>query len=176
MDGPENQEIAYLPDSWVQFIDADNRARNDPIARDGVEIREGSRNIELTRIAGRLRRSGLSEAEMLAALRGVNDARCRPPVDDQEIAQIARSVAQYPVGVEPRDEGQKVARALLDAEFAGGPLLRYEADGRFWAWIDAQWAVMPDKILQQKILQTINAKFSSAKPAMLVPSNSLPDR
>ncbi len=119
--GPENPKIALLPEPWLQFIEADNRARNEPVARDGDEIREGSRNVELTRIAGQLRRSGLSEVEMLAALRGVNQARCRPPVGDEEVTQIARNIAQYAVGVEPRDEGQKVAQALLDAEFGGGP-------------------------------------------------------
>ena len=50
----------------------------------------------LTRVAGQLRRAGLSEAEMLAALRGVNERRCHPPLDDEEVAQIARNVAQYP--------------------------------------------------------------------------------
>jgi hypothetical protein len=103
---------------------------------------EGSRNTELTRIAGRMRRAGLSEAYMLAALRGVNKLRCRPPLGDDEVAQIARNVAQYPAVAEPRDEGQKIAQALLDAKFSGAQRLRYEADGHFWSWTGTHWAII----------------------------------
>ena len=161
--GPAKQEIAALPDAWREFIDADNRARSEVVAPTGDEIHEGSRNIELTRIAGHLRRSGLTEAEMLVALRGVNAARCRPPVAEVEIAKIAQHIAQNPVGAEPRDEGQKVARALLDVDFGGGSLLRHETDGRFWSWKGTHWAVMPDKILQKRILKIIETKFSSVR-------------
>ncbi len=47
-------------------------------------------------------------------------------------------------------------------------MLRYEDDGRFWSWTGTHWAVLPDKILQQKILKIVNAKFSSAKPAKIL--------
>jgi len=163
--GPRDLAIASLPDSWRQFVSARDQGRSEPAATDGVAIAEGSRNNELTRVAGQLRRAGLSEADMLAALRGVNERRCRPPLDDGEVAQIAHNVAQYPAGAEPRDEGQKVAQALLDAEFSGGRWLRYEADGHFWSWTGTHWAITPDKILQQKILKIVVAKFSSARPA-----------
>lgn len=159
--GPRDQAIASLPEAWVQFISSDSEARNERAAADGEAIPEGSRNIELTRIAGKTRRAGLSEADMLVALRGVNKARCRPPLGDDEVAQIARNVAQYPAGTEPRDEGQKVAQALLDTEFAGGQWLRYEADGHFWSWTGTHWAVIPDKILQQLILKIVDAEVSS---------------
>jgi putative DNA primase/helicase len=159
--GPGNQTIASLPDSWLQFISGNSQARNEPVPRDGAAIPEGSRNTELTRVAGKMRRAGLSEADMLAALRGVNKARCRPPLGDEEVTQIARNIAQYAVGVEPRDEGQKIAQALLDAEFAGGQWLRYEADGHFWSWTGTHWAVIPEKILQQKILKILDGEFSS---------------
>jgi hypothetical protein len=96
--GPGSQSIASLPDAWLQFIKASNQAPDKPVARDGEAIPEGSRNTVLASVAGHLRRAGLSETEMLAALRGVNAARCDPPLDDEEVAQIARNVAQYPEG------------------------------------------------------------------------------
>jgi P4 family phage/plasmid primase-like protien len=163
--GPRDLAIASLPDSWLAFISSDSQARNEPAAVDGEAISEGSRNTELTRAAGQMRRAGLSEAEMLAALRGVNEARCRPPLDDGEVAQIARNVAQYPAGVGPRDEGQKVAQALLVAEFDGGRWLRQELDGHFWSWTGTHWAVIPDKILQKKIMTFANSNFPSTKSA-----------
>jgi putative DNA primase/helicase len=163
--GPRDLAIASLPDSWLAFISSDSQARNEPAAADGEAILEGSRNTELTRIAGQLRRAGLSEDELSAPLRGVNAARCRPPLDDGEVAQIARNVARYPAVAEPRDEGQKIAQALLDAEFSGGRWLRHESDGHFWSWTGTHWAVIPDKILQKKIMTFANSKSSSAKSA-----------
>ena len=159
--GPREQAIASLPNSWLQFISAISEARKEPAAADGDAIPEGSRNTELTRIAGRMRRAGLPEADMLAALRGVNQARCRPPLGEGEVAQIARNVAQYPAGTESGDEGQKIAKSLLDAEFAGGRWLRYELDGNFWSWTGTHWAVIPDKILQQLILKIVDGEVSS---------------
>jgi putative DNA primase/helicase len=159
--GPGELQIAALPASWQQFISGGSQAPNKPTATDGAAIPEGSRNTELTRIAGRLRRAGLSEAEMLAALRGVNRLRCHPPLGDDEVAQIARSVAHYPAGVEARDEGQQIAQALPDTEFAGGEWLRYEKDGNFWSWTGTHWAVIPDKILQQLILKIVDDEVSS---------------
>jgi P4 family phage/plasmid primase-like protien len=163
--GPMGQQIASLPDKWLQFAKS-----GDPAApavtktSDGDLIPEGSRNTELTCIAGKMRRAGMSESDMISALGGVNDARCHPPLGDEEVARIARNVAQYPVGAEPRDEGQKIAQALLDAEFAGGSWLRHELDGRFWSWTGTRWAVAPDKMLQQKILAVVN-KSPSARSA-----------
>ncbi len=65
----------------------------------GGEIPNGSRNVMLTQIAGRLRRAGLAEAEILGALRESNRTRCLPSLPDREVAAIAKSVAKYPPGV-----------------------------------------------------------------------------
>jgi putative DNA primase/helicase len=162
---PEHQEIASLPDSWLQFIKSSTSPKKETVSSGANLILEGSRNDELTRIAGQLRRSGLSETALLAALKCVNEERTSPPIEIDELAQIARNVAQYPIGAEPRDEGQKVAQALLDTEFGGGAFLRYEIDGQFWLWGKTHWAIISDKMLQQKILQIAVAKFPSARSA-----------
>jgi putative DNA primase/helicase len=111
--GLRDQKIASLPTAWRHFIQQDHRERKEPEAKKAALISEGSRNAELTRIAGQLRRGGLLEAELRDVLRGRNKELCRPPLDDGEVDQIARSVCRYPVGAEPRDEGQKIAQALL---------------------------------------------------------------
>jgi hypothetical protein len=164
--GPMGQQIASLPDKWLEFV-----RRGDPAApavtktSDADVIAEGSRNTELTSMAGRMRRAGMSEADMISALGGVNDARCQPPLGDGEVARIARNVAQYAVGAEPRDEGQKVAQAVLDAKFGGGLWLRHELDGNFWAWKGTHWGVMPSKILERTILNVVNTSASSGRSA-----------
>ena len=138
-------------DAWLEYIRAAPKPRKeDPAADEADAIAEGARNSELTSIAGGLRRAGLNAGEMLAVLRRRNKELCDPPLDDEEVVGIARSVAKYPAGPEPRDEGQKVAQALLEAQFAGGEWLRFEADGQFWSWTGTHWAVINENILQNK--------------------------
>ena len=65
------------------------------ITSDGQEILAGQRNTALTRLAGLMRRGGMMQTEILAALREVNTNRCRPPLDEEEVRRIASSVARY---------------------------------------------------------------------------------
>ncbi|MCC7419385.1 MAG: bifunctional DNA primase/polymerase [Planctomycetaceae bacterium] len=66
-----------------------------PTRTDDSSIPAGSRNDTLTRVAGGLRRQGLSADAMQAALRVINQERCRPPLDVQEVDRIAVSVSRY---------------------------------------------------------------------------------
>ena len=59
---------------------------------------EGERNAALTSLAGSLRRRGMSESGIVAALRAENEARCNPPLLEEEIIGIARSVCTYEPG------------------------------------------------------------------------------
>lgn len=59
------------------------------------EINQGQRNVELTKLAGSLRRIGLSENAIFSALAIENQRICKPPIGDDELHHIARSVARY---------------------------------------------------------------------------------
>lgn len=58
-------------------------------------IPSGQRNATLARLAGAMRRVGMSQAEILAALLQTNTDRCRPPLDRSEVEKIAASIARY---------------------------------------------------------------------------------
>ena len=62
------------------------------------DIPDGSRDNTLTSLAGTMRRRGMSEPAILAALRVENEARCRPPLPLADVERIARSVAGYEPG------------------------------------------------------------------------------
>lgn len=81
-----------------------------PISSAENEIPEGSRNDTLMRLAGVMRRVGMSEAEIVAALDIANAARCRPPLAGPEVAAIAHSVARY--------EPDQVAVAVVENHWA----------------------------------------------------------
>ena len=74
-------------------------------------INQGARNQELTRIAGSLRRIGLDQSEIEAALEKINARVCQPPLGMDEVRRIARSVSRY----QPHDAVKAVTEAQ-DAE------------------------------------------------------------
>jgi Bifunctional DNA primase/polymerase, N-terminal/AAA domain/Primase C terminal 1 (PriCT-1) len=61
----------------------------------GAKIANGSRNKQLFSIAGTLRRRGLEEASIAAALLGINGTKCETPLPEAEVQKIAHSVTRY---------------------------------------------------------------------------------
>lgn len=59
-------------------------------------IPEGHRNVELTSLAGTMRKRRFSLAAILAALLAENETRCTPPLPINEVRRIAASVGRYP--------------------------------------------------------------------------------
>lgn len=77
-------------------------------------IPAGARNASLTTIAGRQRRLGATEDEILDFLTYVNEQRCSPTLPDEEIEQIARSVSRYEPASAPVDLASLTSTFTLD--------------------------------------------------------------
>jgi putative DNA primase/helicase len=169
---PRSVRIATLPQAWRNFIA--NPVRKAASPKTGPEqntaIPEGNRNNELTRIAGQMRRAGLTEPDILDVLSAANNRRCNPPLEQAEVDEIARNVAKYPAGnaSQPADAGEQLAQAVLDRHFNGGAHLRYEKDGQFWRWNGKHWAAIDDKFLQRVILETAKTLPIKARTKSLV--------
>jgi len=58
-------------------------------------IPDGQRNATLTSLAGSMRRRGMSQLAIAAALLGENALKCQPPLPDADVERIARSVSRY---------------------------------------------------------------------------------
>ncbi|MEQ9465595.1 MAG: DUF5906 domain-containing protein [Haliea sp.] len=65
------------------------------IKYDEASIIEGSRNVELASIAGRLRHFGATESEITRQLLEKNATDVTPPLSEVEVRSIATSVARY---------------------------------------------------------------------------------
>jgi putative DNA primase/helicase len=93
---PAHVPLADPPD-WLLALATEPSATAGPAAPLGVDalIGEGLRNTTLTSLAGTMRRRGFHERAIFAALSVENEARCRPPLPDEEVAKIAASVARY---------------------------------------------------------------------------------
>ena len=62
---------------------------------DANPIPSGQRNATLARLAGTMRRVGMSHDEIATALRQVNQDRCVPPLANGEVERITASVTRY---------------------------------------------------------------------------------
>ncbi len=74
-----------------------NDSRAVAAGSEGV-VSEGQRNDTLTSLAGTMRRRGMSVAAIEAALLAENAARYNPPLPEDEVRRIARSVGRYQPG------------------------------------------------------------------------------
>ena len=80
-------------------------------------IPEGQRNATLAKLGGNMRRVGMSQAEIAAALHRVNQDRCVPPVSPREVERIAASIARY----EPDDVAVALTENHWDQMYAEVP-------------------------------------------------------
>jgi uncharacterized protein (DUF927 family) len=74
-------------------------------------IAEGARNETLFRLAAALRAKGLAAEAIEAALLVENAAKCVPPLPEDEVRAIARSVGRYPEGTTSTSTSERCAYA-----------------------------------------------------------------
>lgn len=118
-DPPPFDQLAEPPDWLMSALDTigvkdePHEAHDD--ATDAI-IPSGRRNDSLARLAGAMRRVGMTAAEICAALRQVNADRCRPPLPPGEVDRIATSIARYEPAEQP---GQRIPRPVSAAALVG---------------------------------------------------------
>ena len=88
------EELDRLTTGAVSATNGATLASDASSPASGNVIPSGQRNATLARLAGTMRRVGMSEAELGAALERANADRCTPPLNDREVARIAASVAR----------------------------------------------------------------------------------
>ena len=104
---PYTWDVGFHPDDWdpqpvppplLRLLTEDGNGKSaQPVEG---KIAEGSRNATLTSLAGTMRRRGMGESAILAALLEENASRCDPPLSPSEVGRIAHSVGQYEPHVE----------------------------------------------------------------------------
>jgi hypothetical protein len=80
--------LLAVPAAVLEFFRAETRRNGKPAARIADVIPEGARRHELLKVAGRMKRLGLTADEILVTLQAVN-RRCEQPLDEAELASIA---------------------------------------------------------------------------------------
>jgi hypothetical protein len=89
---PPEWLVAALDGTATSSPTSPRVAAGAPVAN---QIPSGQRNATLARLAGTMRRVGMSRSEISAALIQANLDRCSPPMSPAEVARIAESVSRY---------------------------------------------------------------------------------
>lgn len=119
---PDSAAVAEPP-QWLLKLMHRGRSQSAQVERrpgNDEPILDGQRNDTLASIGGSMRRCGLGEAAILAALLQHNRAACVPPLADAEVRAIAHSVAKYQGAVgQGRNRGltKELADSILSAEY-----------------------------------------------------------
>jgi hypothetical protein len=92
--GLDDLKPAPAPD-WLVKLMSKEKATGPKPSPIGNTIGDGNRNLTLTSLAGTMRRRGMSQEAILAALQVVNEQQCDPPLSESEVEKIAASVARY---------------------------------------------------------------------------------
>ena len=93
---PEDVALAALP-RWILLESGGSRARRTPsdwrrLVREGVP--EGQRNSSIAALTGHLLRHQVDPEVVLELLLSWNRMRCRPPLQDAEVAQVVSNIVR----------------------------------------------------------------------------------
>jgi hypothetical protein len=84
--------------NWLLELIKKEDSHEHKFAPFGEVIPEGKRVKTLVSLAGTMRRRGMNESALLAALEALNQSQCEEPLPDSKIRDIARSYGKYPPG------------------------------------------------------------------------------
>jgi hypothetical protein len=91
--GVDTLDFPQMPDWLLQLLQQSAPAQT--FSNDESDIPDGARNQTLTSLAGAMRRKGMSEESIYAALAVENDNRCKPPLTARDVQTISHSIARY---------------------------------------------------------------------------------
>jgi len=104
------------PDWWLDLL-VERKPKPSSIHAPS-QVQEGGRNNYLAQFAGKLRRSGHEYDEMLSIIQYHNAKTCKPPLEEDEVERICRSIAGYAIFTPEEEEliarGDKIAKILID--------------------------------------------------------------
>jgi len=170
---PEDADLAEPPGWLIELLERERP--KGPAGPVGERIPEGRRNKDLASIGGTMRRRGMGEAEILAALRVANEQRCEPPLEAAEVEKIAASAARYAAQISVNGHGTAQpprAYNLTDLGNAERFVARHGADVRYcypWStwlvWTGARWAVDNSGGVHRRAKRTVKGIYREAGDA-----------
>jgi hypothetical protein len=94
--------VADLPQDLLELLIAEPQVAAEPVREPGKKVVEGGRNSHLTKLAGKLAKKQHSRTRLHRELHALNATECDPPLPDEEVETIARSIAHREWGSQKR--------------------------------------------------------------------------
>ncbi len=176
--GPDECEAAPAP-AWLmrELATPDPKQRKSaaPVAD---RIVEGGRDAALASLGGTMRRRGMGQEAILAALLVENEAKCEPPLPEEQVRKVAASVARYAPGTYVSANGtapangpvQKSEAPLTDLgngrRFAAdhGRVVRFCHPWNKWLiWDERRWRLDETGAAKALAKQTVLRLYAWAK-------------
>jgi putative DNA primase/helicase len=161
---PVSTPIALLPD-WIDRLlpklgTNGTNPGNNGNGKTSKTLKSGMRNTTLTSMAGVMRRKGMPQTAIEAALLDTNKEICNPPLPDPDVLKIAKSVSRYrPTGTVPTDDelADEWMQKYPETLYGLAEWRRYNGKG--------VWAPILEKRIEDEILDICkDAKGSGFKP------------
>ena len=91
-----NDDLREVPPWLRELLTKASSNGTGSAARVGHAIPNGERDSTLTSLASSMRRRGMQEPAILAALVETNRLQCRPPLSEEQVEKIAKSIGNKP--------------------------------------------------------------------------------
>ena len=92
------------------------------------QIREGGRNESIFKMACSLQGKGMADESILAACLAENNAKCNPPLEDEEVLKIVGSALKHDKGMTIPRVAQTKVDLIYDTDKNGNPKIRQCAE------------------------------------------------
>ena len=162
---PNDVEIANTP-KWLHNL----LAIKEPIKITKYDLNtetipDGQRNQRLTSLAGTMRRRGLTETAIAAALKEHIKTQGRPALNDDEVASIAHSVSRYKP-ITPLLDNERFHKTDLGNAnrmiYLHGEELRFVTEWNRWLiWDGNRWAPDRTESIEIKGRDTLKAMYEA---------------
>jgi|GEM_PF-1290089 putative DNA primase/helicase len=121
-----NPGQAEMPDLPEMFYIKEKKRTGRKIVI-SADVKEGSRHLEMARRAGMLRAAGLEPDQIYQNLLVINQRFCKPPLENDELTLISRSMSQYPA-YNTKNNGEQIVKKeeKRNIQEENGQLIQFE--------------------------------------------------
>ena len=155
--------IMKISKEFSELIQAATDAKEERVIKDAVnskdDIPKGERNGTLAKMAGFIHRMGYKDEEVLDKIADINEERCKPPLEYQEVQKLVKSMCKYSLVFALSDVGN--AERLIRKERGN---LKYCAEWNCWLAYDGKrWSKTIGKSKVMNAAITITKEMQNKK-------------
>jgi len=155
--------------SWLYELIVSMNGKPRADLHEEEKLTKGRRHDFLMSVAAQFRARGMERAEILAALRAVNQERCEPPKPDEELEKIVEWISTKPAGGQPGPSGISGGTPLTEIGNAERLVAQYGGDIRYchpvraWLlWDGRRWSMDETAEIERLAKSAVRSLYQDA--------------